>query len=398
MTDLRSRMRIYDRAPAPDYWTEIELRASSASVRTAAPARSARPLLLLAAAMLLALAVGGAALALSRLVDPPPGSSVTHLAYGLDGDIYLADADGQNPVRIADGEPAGENGELEHCSTLGGGGPIWSPDGRYVAYRSQWDDVCEGIVYLSDAEGNPVASFPGVGWLISWSPDSTRVATWVQLWHTIGIYGIDGERQALLTVPAGCGSGDHDPVWSPDGASVVVESWRCEMPIDGGTPRPLPAGDVRSHYTWVYSPDGTRVAYVEIRGEGDRSLVIAEADGTVLHVIDDDSWYEGVVWSPSGDRVLYSSAPLGGSGADLRKVDIGTGQVTTLASEPGILPLGFSAEGDRILFSTRGFDEGPDGPVVVDSGLWSMNADGSDPQLLVPNTTWGEWQPITGSN
>ena len=394
-------MQIYDRAPAPDYWNEVELRAAPASAAAAAPPRSARPVLLLAAAMLLALVVGGAALALSRPTDPPPEGSVTHLAYGLDGDIYLADADNQNPVRIADGEPTDENGELEHCSTLGGEGPMWSPDGRHFAYRSQWGDICEGIVYLSDAEGRPVASFPGTGWLISWSPDSTRVATWVELFETVGIYGIDGERQALLTVPPGCGSGDHDPVWSPDGASVVVQSWRCEMPIDGSTPRRLAAGDVRAHYDWVYSPDGGRIAYVEIRGEGDRSLVIAEANGTVLQAIDDpaDVWYDSVVWSPSGDRVLFSWTPLVGHAAsDLRLVDVGTGQVMTLASEPGISPLGFSAEGDRILFSTRGLDEGPDGPIVVDGGLWSMNADGSNPQLLVPNTTWGQWQPVTSSN
>ena len=158
---------------------------------------------------------------------------------------------------------------------------------------------------------------------------------------------------------------------------------------------------VRARRTILCRPENTGLpgeGYVEIRGEGDRSLVIAEADGTVLQVIDDDSWYESVVWSPSGDRVLFSWTPLVDIGPELRLVDIGTGQVTTLASEPGISPLGFSAEGDRILFSTRGFDEGPDGPIVVDGALWSMNADGSDPQLLVPNTTWGQWQPVTGSN
>ena len=75
MTDLRTRMRIYDQAPAPDYWSEVELRGSSGSVGTAPAARSARPLLLLAAAvLLLTLTVGGAALALSRLVVPPPDS------------------------------------------------------------------------------------------------------------------------------------------------------------------------------------------------------------------------------------------------------------------------------------------------------------------------------------
>ena len=110
---------------------------------------------------------------------PTPGSSGA-LAYGVDGDIYVAHWDGSNAVRIADGSPPND------CRGLGeywGEGPIWSPDGRYLAYRHT---DCEGAreVVISDPEGNVVATFPiGAGWLISWSPDSTRVAVWVRFFR-----------------------------------------------------------------------------------------------------------------------------------------------------------------------------------------------------------------------
>jgi formylglycine-generating enzyme required for sulfatase activity len=55
----------------------------------------------------------------------------------------------------------------------------------------------EGKVYISDAKGNVVASFPGTGWLVSWSPDSTRVVTSVDQGHTFAIYGLDGVRHRL---------------------------------------------------------------------------------------------------------------------------------------------------------------------------------------------------------
>jgi Tol biopolymer transport system component len=396
MTDLRDRMRIYDQAPAPDYWSEVELRASTVSA--AAPHRSARSALLLAAALLLALAVGGAALALSGIVHPQDRSEF-QLAYGLDGDIYLADADGQHPVRIAGGEPAGENGE---CSSFGGEGPMWSPNGRYLAYRSGWTDVCGGSVHLSDADGHAVESFPGTGWLISWSPDSTRVATWLDLSETVGIYGIDGDRQALLTAPPGCvGSGDHDPLWSPDGQSVVAAA--CEMPIDGQTPRRLTDDDPRSRIQWVYSPDGTRVAYPTYTENGTfrtATLVIADAKGTELQVLtyrnqwDDPNgevvFFNHIVWSPLGDRVAYTWTTMTNDAvpvaSELRVLDLSSGDETTLAAEAGIGgPFAYSPEGDRILYS-----RGVDGEV----GLWSIAADGSDAQLLVPGADWGDWQSL----
>ena len=79
------------------------------------------------------------------------------LAYGVDGDIYVADWDGSNAVRIAEGEYWGE-------------GPIWSPDGRYLAFR----DLARDVV-ISDPEGNVIAEFPGEGWEIAWSPDSREL-------------------------------------------------------------------------------------------------------------------------------------------------------------------------------------------------------------------------------
>jgi Tol biopolymer transport system component len=368
---------------------------SPAARRVAERERLARyrwPLRILAVAALIGV-VGGTA-----LLSGVPDRSEFQLAYGLDGDIYLADADGQNPIRIADGKPFGQDGE---CFSFEG--PKWSPDGRYLAYRSFWQAGCSGSVFLSDADGHPVASFPGTGWLISWSPDSTRVATWVELFDTVGIYGIDGVRQALLLVPPGCADGgDFDPVWSPDGLSVVVPP--CEVPIDGRTPQRLPEDDPRSRYQSVYSPDGTLVAYVtgtEVGYVRTASLVIAEADGTELQVLTyQNDWrdptgevgyFNDIVWSPLGDRVAFAWRSMDNSASvvtssELRVLDISSGDETTIAAEPGIWgPFEYSPDGDRILHSRD---------VDGEMGLWSITADGSDAQLLVPGPDWGDWQPL----
>jgi hypothetical protein len=175
------------------------------------------------------------------------------LAYDLEGDIYLADWDGGNAILIADGIPTNDG-----CGGFGGEGTMWAPVGRHFAYRSSWSDTCSGEVHVRDAQGLLVASVPGMGWDIGWSPDSTRYASWVDFWKTIGIYGLDGERQALLTVTPGCsGSGDFDSMWTPDGESVLVPP--CKLPTDGGTPQRATAPEslVRSMF-WraSWSPDG----------------------------------------------------------------------------------------------------------------------------------------------
>ncbi len=369
---------------------------SGALARTPLGVRWSTALLVLVA---IAALLGGALLVGARVVHvpQPPTGRLGHLAYGLDGDIYLADWDGRNAVRIADGIPP-DNGP--GCGNLGGEGAMWSPDGRHLAYRY----TCDDTVRISDAAGRSVATFPGTGWLVSWSPDSSRVATWVELGQTIGIYGVDGVRQALLTVPAGCPlPGDFDPVWSADGMSLVIAS--CRVPLDGRTPTHIPAADPASHFRSASSSDGARSAFIDYPASA--SLVIAKTDGTQLRVLAGAASgsngygpgpaYESPVLSPTGDRVAFIWSPAfydqtsdrSPNVAELRVVDVASGTVTTLASvtgNPALQPIRFSPEGDRVLFSS-GHDNGV-------TSLWSIGIDGSDARLLVQGTDWGDWQAL----
>jgi Tol biopolymer transport system component len=352
--------------------------------------------------LVMAALVAGAILVGARLPEPSPLSlgRLGHLAYALDGDIYVADWDGSNSVRIADGLPGGKSG----CGPAGYRSTIWSPDGRYLAYRSGKDQVsCPsiGAVRISDPNGHVVASFPGDGDALSWSPDATRVATWADWERTIGIYGLDGTRQALLTLPPGFGTGrDEDPVWSPDGASLLIslrpdggasprQTW--ELPVDGRTPWIVPADDPRSHWYARYSADGARVAYLD-----HDSLVVAGGDVSQPEVLISGGVIVGgsfqfPVWSATGDRIAFSAGveattPFGPM-TDLRLINVATREVTTLAAGGGnytLAPIKFSPAGDRILYSTT--------DVNGQAALWSVNADGAEAQLLVRGTDWGDWQ------
>jgi Tol biopolymer transport system component len=314
-----------------------------------------------------------------------PGTTPGKLAYGLNGDIYVANWDGSDPVRIANGTPFGPAND-----SYWGEGHLWSPDGRYLAYRR---DTGGGgshreTVFISDPRGHLVASFPGQGWLISWSPDSTRVASWVRLGRTIGIYGLDGVRQRLLTLPQGLmAPGDFDPVWSPDGASLLVPRG-VQIPLDGSAPRHLPAADPRSHWIVRYSPVGARVAYSDYVSPTE--LVVAVADGSQARVLV-PGVVENAVWSPTGDRIAFD-APTGkgmtamGPTNQIRVVDVASGKATPLtAGSKADRVIGFSPDGNLVLFSRTNAKNR--------SSLWTVRTDGSAPQRLVTGTDWGEWQP-----
>ena len=57
------------------------------------------------------------------------------LAYDLDGDIYVADLDGSNAVKIADGRSTRGLPRPANSENYSAEGSMWSPDGRYLAYR-----------------------------------------------------------------------------------------------------------------------------------------------------------------------------------------------------------------------------------------------------------------------
>jgi hypothetical protein len=104
MTDLRARMRTFDQARAPDYWSEVELRAATATP-AARPDRGTRRVLILVTAVLVltisaAVAVGSGAVDLWPVESPTPNPSPEALFWNAD----RAANDWPGPLRV---EPLG---------------------------------------------------------------------------------------------------------------------------------------------------------------------------------------------------------------------------------------------------------------------------------------------------
>ena len=104
--------------------------------------------------------------------QPTPAPVVSGaLAYAVQGDIYVADPDGSNAVKIVD------SAADEACTGAGAHWsnevPSWSPDGKYLAFYHDCSTSEQENVIITDPHGNVVTEFPRDMWGFEWSPDST---------------------------------------------------------------------------------------------------------------------------------------------------------------------------------------------------------------------------------
>jgi Tol biopolymer transport system component len=213
-------------------------------------------------------------------------------------------------------------------------GPVWSPDGRRIAFRSDRDD--QTAVYTMRASGEDQkkltrSTAPQGG--PAWSPNGARIA-FVAYKQPLGTGGpteirvvdVDGTDERRLT---NAGTEDLEPAWSPDGSQIVFtrgflrfsrsdqryelvrsEIWRVNA--DGTNARRLTRarkGIADSFPAW--SPDGRRIAFVSDRS-GNREIYAMDRNGRALRQLTrargEDRW---PAWAPHGQRIAFVSNRAG---------------------------------------------------------------------------------------
>ena len=216
------------------------------------------------------------------------------------------------------------------------GFPVWSPDGRRIAFVS-WRDGCgpgsgNGEIYVMNADGRGLRRLTRNG-----------LADAVPMWSP------NGRRIAFLrfSVPPACGGWAVDP-----GPLVYV------MNADGSGQRRLAFG---SPLAW--SLDGQKIAFSR-RSE----IYVMNADGSGQRRLTHNTLNEsGATWSPDGRKILFHSARPGTRGriSDIYVMNAdGSGQRKLTQG----LGARWSPDGDKISFTTQ-----RDG----NAEIYVMNQDGS---------------------
>jgi dipeptidyl aminopeptidase/acylaminoacyl peptidase len=284
--------------------------------------------------------VGGAQEATGDPLWSPDGKWIAYFgSTGGHGELKISHADGTGTVDLARVE--GTNAPLPHT----GNAMTWSPDGKRIAFISA----------TPGPETAPATGDPMVFTRYLWRPTAGEGLNPFNDDRRLHIFVVDLATQQVKQLTSG-DKYEHSIDWSPDGSEILFLSNRdansdeffhydaFALRVADGSIRRLTASEACA-YVPVWSPDGKTIAYLGTkRGLTDRETTMEDthvwlmsADGShrreVGEVVDDRQG--NPVWSPDG-RAVYFTAQEHGS-VYLYRLPIGGGEPQKVVNLDGIV-------------------------------------------------------------
>lgn len=198
----------------------------------------------------------------------PDGNQVAYAWSGVKGnkrDIYLKLLGSENPLRLT------SDGSDNYS-------PIWSPDGRSIAFLRNSDD--DRGIYIVAAIGGPARKV--------YSPKGT----------------IEWNRATLSWSP------DGKTLIFPDGKTSSAPSQIYSLSLDTLQAKPVTTppkywdGDVGP----VFSPDGTKIAFLRAVDAAVRDIYIVDVNGgNPQRITTDNRYVNAIAWARDGKSLVFSS-------------------------------------------------------------------------------------------
>jgi dipeptidyl aminopeptidase/acylaminoacyl peptidase len=276
--------------------------------------------------------------------------------------------------------------------------PQLSPDGSQILYTRGWvdkvNDRRESALWIMNADGSR-NRFLTKGSSARWSPTGDRIAytapgepRGAQVFvRWMDAEGATSQVTHLEQAPSGL-------AWSPDGMQLSFTSL-----VEERTNWPIKMPKAPSGAKWTEAPRiverlnyrRDRTGFVD---NGFRHIFVVPAiGGTPRQITNGNFDHTGSEWTPDGKSILFSGLRVAVDDYQWREseiyaVDVADGNIRQLTrrkgpdNNPSVSP-----DGKRIAYT--GYDHTRD--TWVDSKLYVMNVDGSNPRLVS-----GDWDRSPG--
>jgi dipeptidyl aminopeptidase/acylaminoacyl peptidase len=317
----------------------------------------------------------------------PDGRRIAHTVTMRDrpgrpyGQLWIMDVATQKSVRVG--------GEKDS-----GGGPVWSPDGKWFAFQGSQGEKHglfvarpdgSDVTFLSSLSGTN-SPLPGTGSDVTWSPDGKQLAfisstpgpeaaeatgdpmvitrylykpdageglTRFNDNQRLHIFAVDVPTKQVRQLTQGSFD-EHSIDWSPDGKEILFASNRepnqdeffnydiFALKVADNSIRRLTATEY-NEYEPLWSPDGKRIAFCGTRrGLTDRETTMEDTHVWVMNADGSDRREIGAVldnrqgaprWAPDGSAVYFTLQERGSN--HLMRLPISGGKPEYVVKDTG---------------------------------------------------------------
>ncbi len=236
------------------------------------------------------------------------------LSHSTGQDLYVMDEDGSNISGVI-------------TSSATEAWPLWSPDGRQLAFRLR--ETARDVLIVTDVNGSVartafdtldlLGNGVTIGNAFAWSNDGSQLALYTEGAVT-GLFVANADGSGTQTLASDSAETIRDPSWSPTTDTLVFVSQTVvsntlqasikATSIDTVTPTVL-YGPLDNHtfYATTFSPDGKQIAFVDHEAPFSTlsgQLVIMNADGGGIQRFGAPFPLQtGLSWSPDGTKLAF---------------------------------------------------------------------------------------------